>query len=175
MMRLAIQLVSLIVLLAGAATLFAQLSETIESQSIATPATTSGQSPALIVRQKLGEFQPPLPSAFPQTLSRPAFFDGRAFPTSKPKQTQLTLPKPPTEVAVPTKPTLPIDKIKLLGLHVELDVQRALLEITPGSAAWRTVGEKIDAWAIISIDVGGVTLKAGSQTGKLELYRSLGR
>jgi hypothetical protein len=121
----------------------------------ATTAAGSERAPHAIANPA----QPPL-AAFPQSLVRPLFFEARRLPSPPSKQVKVEPPKPPPPAPPPPppKPAVLPDKIKLLGVVMQADDRKALIEIPPQPAAWFKVGDKISEWTITEIEENNVIL-----------------
>ena len=117
--------------------------------------------------------QPAL-SKFSQTLTRPLFFEGRRLPSPQPKQIKAELPKPPPAPSPPPPPPKPVvlpDKIKLLGVVMQAQDWKALIEVPPQPAAWLKVGDRIAEWTITAIEENRVVFSHhSSKTATLALY-----
>ena len=118
---------------------------------------------------------PPVSMAeFSQTLVQPLFFEGRRFPSPQPKEIQAQAPKPPPAPPQPPPPppkpvTLP-EKIRLLGVFLQSEEWKALIELPPQSAQWFKVGDKVGAWTIARIEENHVVLNHSVRSATLPLY-----
>lgn len=102
-------------------------------------------------------------TAFPQTASRPLFFDGRRYPTRE-------APKKIAQEPEQRVPTVNAKELKLLGVRVEQGASQALIANGAQPPAWINVGEKIMNWTVASVDTNDVQLKREGQTADLKLY-----
>jgi len=136
-------------------------------------ATTTAAMPNRPPRTIADAAQPPL-SEFSQTLTRPLFFEGRRLPSPQPKQIKVELPKPPSLPSPPPPPPKPVvlpDKIKLLGVVMQAQDWKALIEIPSQPAAWFKVGDRIAEWTITAIEENRVVFSHhSSKTATLLLY-----
>jgi hypothetical protein len=103
-------------------------------------------------------------TAFPQTASRPVFFDGRRYPTRE--AAKKTVQEPEQQRV----PTVSAKELKLLGVRVEQGASQALIANGAQPPAWFNVGEKIMNWTVASVDANDVLLKRDGQTADLKLY-----
>jgi hypothetical protein len=103
-------------------------------------------------------------TAFPQTASRPVFFDGRRYPTREAAKKAV---QEPEQQRVPT---VSAKELKLLGVRVEQGASQALIANGAQPPAWFNVGEKIMNWTVASVDANDVLLKRDGQTADLKLY-----
>src|SRR5262249_2860147 len=137
MIRLLTQIVTLIVIAATTVWVGAlglELWQTPIMLDTDTAAATSTRAPRVIADL----MQPALPS-FSQSLARPLFFEGRQLPIPQPKEVKAEPPKPPPPPSPPPPPPKPAvlpDKIKLLGVVMQSENRKALIEIPPQPAAW---------------------------------------
>jgi hypothetical protein len=116
--------------------------------------------------------QPAL-SSFSQSLARPLFFEARRLPTPQPKEVKAEPPKPPppSPPPPPPKPVVLPDKIKLLGVVMQAEDRKALVEIPPQPATWLKVGDQIAEWTITAIEENRVVLSHhSSKSATLALY-----
>jgi hypothetical protein len=131
-----------------------------ESSTPAVADKPGGQS----AETRLAEIdQRPL-TAFPQTASRPVFFDGRRYPTRE--AAKKTVQEPEQQRV----PTVSAKELKLLGVRVEQGASQALIANGAQPPAWFNVGEKIMNWTVASVDANDVLLKRDGQTADLKLY-----
>jgi hypothetical protein len=112
----------------------------------------------------------PTLTAFPQTLARPLFFEGRRFPepapqAAQPQQQVEAAPNPP-----PAAPTVAVETIKLLGVQNDKTGWRALLAVQGQQSEWYVVGQKLEDWEITSIDGNSAQLTSPAGQATLELY-----
>jgi len=140
---------------------------------IALDATTTAAVPKRSPRAIADPAQPNL-STFSQSLTRPLFFEGRRLPSAQPKQIKAELPKPPPPPSPPPPPPKQVvlpDKIKLLGVVMQAEDWKALIEIPPQPAAWFKVGDQIAEWTITAIEENRVVFSHhSSKTATLALY-----
>jgi hypothetical protein len=116
---------------------------------------------------------PPPLATYSQSLARPLFFEGRLLPSRPPKQVKAEAPKPapPAQPPPPPKPATLPDKIKLLGLVMQAEDRKALIEIPPQPAAWFNIGDHIAEWTITSIEENRVLFShRSSGSATLALY-----
>ena len=117
--------------------------------------------------------QPAL-ATFSQSLARPLFFEGRRLPSPQPKEIKAEPPKPPPPPPPPAPPPKPVvlpDKIKLLGVVMQAEAWKALIEIPPQPAAWLKVGDQIAEWTITAIEENRVVFTHhSSKSATLALY-----
>jgi hypothetical protein len=136
-------------------------------------ATTTAAAPKRAPRGIADPLQPAL-STFSQSLTRPLFFEGRRLPSPKPKQIKADLPKPLPQQSPPPLPQKPVvlpDKIKLLGVVMQAQDWKALIEIPPQPAAWLKVGDKVAEWTITAIEKNRVVFSHHSnRSATLALY-----
>jgi hypothetical protein len=139
--------------------------------------TTTAAVPKRAPRAIADPAQPAL-SKFSQSLTRPLFFEGRRLPSPQPKQIKAELPKPPPPPSPPPPPPKPVvlpDKIKLLGVVMQAEAWKALIEIPPLPAAWFKVGDRIAEWTITAIEENSVVFSHhSSKTATLALYSDSG-
>lgn len=103
-------------------------------------------------------------TAFPQTASRPVFFDGRRYPAKdEPKKSVQASPEERV-------PTVNVKELKLLGVKIAPGSSQALIANGAQPPAWINVGEKIMNWTVASVDANDVTLRREGQTADLRLY-----
>jgi hypothetical protein len=134
--------------------------------------TTTAAMPARAPRMISDPAQPAL-STFSQSLTRPLFFEGRRLPSPQPKQVKAEPPKlsPPPPPPPPPKPIVLPDKIKLLGVVMQADSRKALIEIPPQPPAWFKTGDQIADWTITAIAENGVVFThRSSKSASLALY-----
>jgi hypothetical protein len=131
----------------------------------ATPAVADKPGGGQAADARLAEIdQRPL-TAFPQTASRPVFFEGRRYPAKEaPKQTAQ---QPEQQQRVPT---VSAKELKLLGVRVEEGASQALIANGVQPPVWFNVGEKIMNWTVASVEPNDVLLKRDGQTADLKLY-----
>jgi hypothetical protein len=120
----------------------------------------------------------PALSTFSQSLVRPLFFEGRRLPLPQPQQVKIEAPKPspppPPPPPPPPKPATLPDKIKLLGVVMQAEDRKALVEIPPQPAAWFRKGDKIADWTITAIEENRVLFSHNSSaTATLALYADI--
>jgi hypothetical protein len=136
-------------------------------------ATITAAVPKQVPRAIADPAQPAL-SKFSQSLTRPLFFEGRRLPSPQPKQIKAELPKPPPPPSPPPPPPKPVvlpDKIKLLGVVMQAQDWKALIEVPPQPAAWLKVGDRIAEWTIAAIEENRVVFSHhSSKTATLALY-----
>jgi hypothetical protein len=118
---------------------------------------------------------PPVSIAeFSQTIVRPLFFEGRRLPSPQPKeikaQAPKTAPAPATPPSPPPKPVALPDKIRLLGVFLQSEDGKALIELPPEPAQWLKVGDKVGAWTIARIEENQVVLQHSVRSATLPLY-----
>lgn len=168
MIRLLLQVVLLAAIMTWAAFELVRATSSTDVSS-----TISGNTPAA------GEMGGPAPAiddnglsitkldlaAFPQTLTRPIFFQGRTFP-SRPKTSASQ-----TSSAVIGSSAADAEKIKLLGVVIMQQRRRALMESSSGSVLLLNNGEGIDGWTVSDIQPNSVVLSAGATTASLFLYQ----
>jgi hypothetical protein len=113
---------------------------------------------------------------FSQTLVHPLFFEGRRFPSPQPKEIKAqasTVPPPPAPAPPPSPPpklvTLP-DKIRLVGVFLQSEEAKALIELPPQPAQWFKVGDKVGAWTIARIEENQIVLEHSVRSATLPLY-----
>jgi Type II secretion system protein C len=104
-------------------------------------------------------------AAFPQTASRPVFFEGRRYPAKE--AAKKTVQEPEQQQRVPT---VSAKELKLLGVRVEQGASQALIANGAQPPAWFNVGEKIMNWTVASVEPNDVLLKRDGQTADLKLY-----
>jgi hypothetical protein len=172
MIRLLAQVLTLMALAAAivwTAAFGLHLSQTpIALDTSATAAAAPGRTPAAIADPA----QPPL-ATYSQSLARPLFFEGRRLPSPQPKQVKAEAPAPPPPgpPPPPPKPAMLPDKIKLLGLVMQSEDRKALIEVPPQPADWFKVGDRIAEWTISAIEENRVLLShRGSASATLALY-----
>ena len=171
MIRLAAQILTLLLLLIGivraAATAFGVWQVPVAREASPTrPAAPEASVP-------VAELAHPALSDFPQTLTRPVFFEGRRLPNPQAKPLKVEPPKPPPPVAPPPppKPIVLPDKIKLLGVFMQADAAAALVETPPHPAAWFKLGDRIAEWTITAIEENRIVLRHDSaRSATLPLY-----
>jgi len=172
MIRLTAQMLTLIAI-AAATVWVAAWGLKLWQTPIALDAGTSTAVPARAPRVIVDPVQPAL-SSFSQSLARPLFFEARRLPTPQPKEVKAELPKPPPPPAPPPPPPKPVvlpDKIKLLGIVMQGEGRKALIEIPPQPAAWFKLGDQIAEWAITSIEENRVVFSHhSSKSATLALY-----
>ncbi len=102
---------------------------------------------------------------FPQTASRPLFFEGRKYPERETKQT------PPAQafVSEPVAAT-PAKAARLRGVVIVAGKTRALIEMPSKSAEWMGVGDLVDGWRLEGIDKDRAELRNGDSAVSLLLY-----
>jgi hypothetical protein len=171
MIRLLGQILMLLVLSAAIVWVAASglhLSQTPVALDAPATAAVSRRPPPVIANPA-----PPPLATFSQSLARPLFFEGRRLPSPQPKQVKAEAPKPPPPAPPPPPPKpapLP-DKIRLLGLVMQADDRKALIEIPPQPAAWFKVGDQIAEWVITAIEENRVSFShRGSGSAALTLY-----
>ena len=104
-------------------------------------------------------------TAFPQTSSRPLFFEGRRYPSRE-------VPKVAARAPEATTPTVNVKELKLLGIRIGEGASRALIAVGTQPPNWVNVGEIIMAWTVKSVDSNDVLLEREGQTAALKLYGS---
>src|SRR5262245_29425269 len=111
---------------------------------------------------------------FSQTLVHPLFFEGRRFPTPQPKEIKAQASKTPASPTPPPPPSPPPialpDKIRLLGVFLQPEEQKALIELPPQPAQWLKVGDKVGAWTIARIEANQIVLEHSVRSATLPLY-----
>lgn len=142
-----------------------------------TPIALDAPVTASMPKRALGAVADPAPpalSTFSQSLARPLFFEGRRLPLPQPKQVKAETPKPsppPPPPPPPPKPATLPDKIKLLGVVMQAEDRKALVEIPPQPAAWFKMGDKIADWTITAIEENRILFSHNSSgTATLALY-----
>jgi hypothetical protein len=172
MIRLLTQTLTFLALLAGVVTAAAWSLHLGLTPIVIDPAPAE----TAVKRSPRGIADLPLPSMaeFSQTLMHPLFFEGRRFPSPQPKEIQAHAPKPPPAPPPPPPPppkpvTLP-DKIRLLGVFLQSEEWRALIELPPQPAQWFKVGDGIGAWTIAKIEENHVVLSHSVRSATLPLY-----
>jgi hypothetical protein len=139
----------------------------------ATAIAAPGRAP-----QPIADPEKPVLSTFSQSLGRPLFFEGRRLPSPPPKPVKAEAPKPPPPAPPPPPPppkpaTLP-DKIRLLGVVMQAEDRKALIEIPPQAAAWFKIGDKIADWTITAIEENRILFSHNSSTtATLALYSEI--
>ena len=121
----------------------------------------------------IADLAQPSVSEFSQTLARPLYFEGRRFPSPQPKEVKVEPQKPPPAPAPPPPPPKPValpDKIKLLGVVLQSEDWKALIETPPLPAQWFKVGDKIGEWTIARIENNQVVLNHSVRSATLPLY-----
>jgi len=118
--------------------------------------------------------QPAL-SSFSQSLARALFFEGRRLPTPQPKEVKAEPPRPPppppSPPPPPPKPAVLPDKIKLLGVVMQGEDRKALIEIPPQPAAWFKLRDHVAEWTITAIEENRVVFRhQSSKSATLALY-----
>lgn len=105
--------------------------------------------------------------AFPQTASRPLFFEGRRYPEREAKQA------PPVS-AFASEPVgaAAAKGARLRGVVTVAGTTRALIEMPSKSAEWLAVGDLVDGWRLEGIDQDRAELRSGSQAVSLLLYEA---
>jgi hypothetical protein len=140
---------------------------------IALDASATAAVPARVPRVIADPVQPAL-SSFSQSLARPLFFEGRRLPSPQPKEVKAEPPKPPPPPSPPPplpKPVVLPDKIKLVGVVLQGQDLKALIEIPPQPAAWFKLGDHIAEWTITSIEENRVVFSHhSSKSATLALY-----
>ena len=136
---------------------------------------TSGQlrpAIALVVERQALEFKGQELAAFPETATRPVFFEGRRYPEAA-KAANL---EPPAQDprATPVATRISADGIKLLGVMIQDGKAQALIEAASQPPAWVTVGAKVQAWTVQAIRNDSVRLDSNtaSQFATVSLYES---
>jgi len=172
MIRLLTQTIALLALLAGVVTAAGWAVHLWLTPIVIDPPLTaaalkrSPRSMADLPRSTIGEFS--------QTLVRPLFFEGRRFPSPQPEEIKAQATKPPSAPPSPPPPppkpiTLP-DKIRLVGVFLQSEEWRALIELPPQPAQWFKVGDQIEAWTIARIEENRVVLNHSVRSATLPLY-----
>jgi hypothetical protein len=172
MIRLLAQILTLIVIVATIVCVSAcglELWQTPIALDADTTAAMSARVPRVIA-----DPVPPALSSFSQSLARPLFFEGRRLPSPPPKEVKAEPPKPPPPPAPPPPPPKPVvlpDKIKLLGVVMQGEDRKALIEIPPQPAAWFKLGDPIAEWTITAVEENRVVFSHhSSKSATLALY-----
>jgi hypothetical protein len=143
---------------------------------IALDAPVTASAPKRALRAVADQVQPAL-STFSQSLVRPLFFEGRRLPSPQPQQIKAEAPKPsppPPPPPPPPKPATLPDRIKLLGVVMQAEDRKALVEIPPQPAAWFKMGDKFAVWTITAIEENRVLFSHNSSgTATLALYADI--
>lgn len=112
---------------------------------------------------------PPMPmlDAYKQTLARPAFVDGR-----RPPEAGLPPPPPapPPAQLSPPRPATSLERWRLLGVHIDGDSRRALIQPPDKAATWLELGKSIGEWTLTVVSSDVVELTTQGRTGQLKLY-----
>lgn len=130
-------------------------------------------SQALTVSQSSPvSFVQPAVSDFAVLSQRPLFFRGRKMPS-------------PAKIAAATDVGAAVSRqtpalaatssMKLKGVSRTAEGWRALIETSPRTMAWYSVGENTQGWMVAEIGSEHVTLKASDGSVSLELYPSSAR
>lgn len=104
--------------------------------------------------------------AFPQTASRPLFFEGRRYPERETKQS------PPVQAFAGETVAAAAKGARLRGVVTVAGTTRALIEMPSKSAEWLAVGDLVDGWRLEGIDQDRAELRSGSQAVSLLLYEA---
>jgi hypothetical protein len=104
-------------------------------------------------------------TAFPQTASRPVFFEGRRYPA---KEAAKKVAQEPEQQQ--RGPTVSAKELKLLGVRLQQGASQALIANGAQPPVWFNVGEKIMNWTVASVEANDVLLKRDGQTADLKLY-----
>lgn len=162
MIRLALQAMLLLVLVAACSVLVVRGADLMRSPiDVAAPhqvwAPSNAAYPVPTVKER------PL-GAFPQTLARPIFFEGRRFP-----QTEAVVPKPPP--APPPRPIVAPDQFRIFGIVTHGEARRALIQGPSVLLDWYTEGAKLQEWTLTRIENNSIFLSFGDQSAELRLFR----
>lgn len=112
------------------------------------------------------DVQPLDPSNFQQIASRPLFFEGRRVP--RPQVEPVS--SPAAREPVPEhSPAGSIDRLRLSGIHIASSHRRALV-LVGEAGEWRSEGDVVEGWKIVSIEPEQVRLLNGGQSATLTLY-----
>jgi hypothetical protein len=171
MIRLTAQMLTLIAIVATIVWVAASGLEVWQTP-IVLDATATAAVPKQTPRVIADPAQPAL-STFSQSLARPLFFEGRRLPSPQPKEVKAQPPKPPPPPPPlpPPKPAVLPDKIKLLGVVMQSENWKALIEIPPQPATWLKVGDQIAEWTITAIEGNRVVFSHhSSKSATLTLY-----
>lgn len=114
---------------------------------------------------KAPELDQPTLTAFPQTSSRPVFFEGRRYPSKD-------AAKKPVSRSRVKPPSANVKELKLLGVSIKPGIARALIAIGDKPPKWVDVGETIMKWTVRSVNANDVVLERNGQTAALKLYGS---
>lgn len=167
MMRLMILTLAVAALLVSAALGLAGISE------LATgPLRISASVPPRPAKDPQGngnlivDVKPLDPSNFQQIASRPLFFEGRRVP--RPHVEPVSSPAEREPVSEPS-PGVSIDRLRLSGIHIASSQRRALV-LVGDAGEWRSEGDVVEGWKIVSIEPAQVRLLNGGQSATLTLY-----
>lgn len=105
--------------------------------------------------------------AFPQTASRPLFFEGRRYPEREAKQAP-----PVSAFAAEPIGGATAKGARLRGVVTIAGTTRALIEMPSKSPEWLAVGDLVDGWRLEGIDQDRAELRSGSQAVSLLLYEA---
>lgn len=142
------------------------------SELVTGPLRISASVPARPVKEPQGagnqivDVKPLEPSNFQQIASRPLFFEGRRVP--RPHVEPVSSPAATEPVSEPS-PAGSIDRLRLSGVHIALSQRRALV-LVGEAGEWRSEGDVVEGWRIVSIEAGQVRLLNGGQSATLTLY-----
>ena len=133
--------------------------------SILAEARGAPQPPPAEAGQALPPINARAVSAYPETATRPVFFEGRRYPlVAKPA------PPPIAAQAVPPRPLPRTDGFKLLGVMMQGDAGRALIEVPSQPLNWLGLGDKVQTWTITAIRAKSIDLNVDGQVLKLSLH-----
>jgi hypothetical protein len=85
-------------------------------------------------------------------------------------QAPIIAPAPAKPPLPPPKPVALPDKIRLLGVFLQSEGGKALIELPPQPAQWLKVGDKVGAWTISRIEENQVVLEHSVRSATLPLY-----
>jgi hypothetical protein len=111
-------------------------------------------------------FSPPPITTYPQTLARPLFVDGRRPPKLQPVASVQVAAR----AAPPPPPRATLDRYRLLGVHIDNRVRRALIQTPVGLRAWVGPGDRIDGWVVVDVESDRAILSIQERRGELRLY-----
>jgi hypothetical protein len=144
------------------------------------PAPAAPPSIPPATRQDGAAFEAAPLTAFPETLKRPLFFEGRRFPTPRPQPSPAADVQPPppatpqvepaTQAKAPNDPPTPGTALVLRGVITEKGQSRALVSTDTDGGTWLSAGGKVGGWTIESISADAVSLRQGRQVLRLSLY-----
>lgn len=159
MLLLAAAAVAVMASIGAARLIWHPLPISIESRTWAPPSSGQTAVPAFTM--------PPI-TAYPETLARPVFFEGRKFPTPEPVKAKVEPATPPTPA--PVEPAFNAAELKLHGIVAADGRFRALIDGPAIPLDWLTEGATVRGWTLTRIEPQRVTFSAGSTSIQLDLY-----